>query len=128
MSLLLPTYAPGANRVLAKPFCIAEIEVTINSLPDTSVAVNMPLAEMPVPVNEKSNVESANPFWVPASNKITTGIAARSLDNTHFEIPHLRRFPSEPILRADGRTRPYSFDSNPIPTDNHMDTKALGLP
>jgi len=108
MSLLLPTYAPGANSVLAKPFCIPEIEVTIDSVPDTSVAVNMPLAEMPVPVNEKSNVESANTFWVPASNKITTGNAAKGLDNTHFEIPRLRRFASEPILRADGHTRPYS--------------------
>jgi len=84
---------------MAKPFCIPEIEVTMNSFPDSAVAVNMPLAVMPEPLKEKSNVaELANTFWVPASNKITTGNAARSLDEIRilkspdFANSHWNRF------------------------------------
>jgi len=81
ISLLLDANVPGGRRVMAKPFCVPEIEVTTNSFPDTRLAVNMPLAEMPVPVNEKSNVELANRFWVPASKKKRIGNLAKILDD-----------------------------------------------
>src|SRR5579864_997371 len=60
------------------------IEVTRNLSPDWKVAANMPLPEKPGPVNEKSNVESANTFWAPASNKKTTANAGRILDDTRI--------------------------------------------
>jgi len=85
MSLLFPAYAPGARRVIAEPFCVPDIEVTRNSLPDTKVAVNVPLLEMPAPLNEKSNVtEFANRFWAPVSKKNSTGNAAKSLDDVRI--------------------------------------------
>lgn len=84
--LLLSANAPGGKRVMAEPFCIPEIEVTRYSLPDTRVAVNVPLPEKEVPppilLNVKPKVaESANTFWVPASNKKRTATAAKILDD-----------------------------------------------
>jgi len=84
-SLLLAAYVPGARRVIAEPFCIPDIEVTRYSSPDTKVAAKVPLLEMPVPLNEKSNVtEFANRFWAPVSTKKSTGNAAKSLDDVRI--------------------------------------------
>src|SRR5215467_7554682 len=103
MTLLFPANEPGGLRVMNKPFCIPEIEVTTNSFPDTRVAVNMPLAEMPVPLNEKSNV-SANILWVPTSNTKTTATAAKIRDPRRIQNP-----PSAGSTWNDSeRTRAYS--------------------
>ena len=86
MLLSFPAYAPGARRVMEKPFCVDpdDIEVTIYSVPDTKVAENMPLAVTPDPLNVKSNVELANRFWAPVSTKKSTGNAANILDEVRI--------------------------------------------
>src|SRR5215471_414864 len=86
ISLLFPANELGGLRVMNKPFCIPEIEVTTNSFPDTRVAVNMPLAEMPAPLNEKSNV-SANILWAPVSDKKRTATAAKIRDPRRIQNP-----------------------------------------
>jgi hypothetical protein len=89
-SLLLPAYAPGARRVIAEPFCVPDIDVTRNSLPDTKVAAKVPRLEMTVPlvavsVNLKLKVtEFANRFWAPVSKKKSTGNVAKSLDDVRI--------------------------------------------
>jgi len=83
ISLLFCANAPGARRVMDKPFCVPEIEVTRNSFPDTRVPVRTPVPEMPAPLNEKSNdTEFANILWVPASTKKRT--AAKILDHARI--------------------------------------------
>ena len=69
---------------MAKPFCIPDMAVTTYAFPDTRLAVKVPLAVMPDPVNEKSNVEFANRFWAPVSTKRTTGNAAIILDEVRI--------------------------------------------
>ena len=84
MSFLLDSNEPGGRRLIAKPFCIPDIEVTTNSLPDTRVAIRLPPAEMTVPLvavsaNEKVKVvEFAYRFWAPVSKKNSTGNVAKS--------------------------------------------------
>src|ERR1700722_15437763 len=114
-SLLFPAYAPGARRVIAKPFCVPAIEVTRNSLPDTSVAVRLPLLEMPDPLNEKSNVtEFANRFWAPVSKKNSTGNATKSLDDVRILRSPYSKVRVGTDCEIGGHSRPYSVLSNLI--------------
>jgi hypothetical protein len=76
--LSLAAYDPGANSVMAAPFCIPDIAVTRYAFPDTRVVVRVPLFVMPTPLNKRSKVaELANTFWGHPRKRESTGESAK---------------------------------------------------